>query len=395
MNMRISSSLLLGSILGVLPALQAQTTTTANKDIFNPSIASAGSIVIGQINPPGLTAGGITGITFDGAANPLVIDGFGRTIWRLNLHDASVISTFPLTTEEVNTRSLDFDVTTGRYFTSRRFAAGDYLSTVDPHSRIVTDLGVMGSFNFLDMAINPRTGDLWLVNDCANIACTLAGGGSLWTVDKLTGTATPVQTFGTSLGQLTALAISPEGRFFVASSSSIYEIDPITGQSTLVTNTGLAPLSLFTDMAFDPSTNRLYGIEQRRGSTPNAWYLDEVTGLLQSVQILIKPGAAPPVPINAASKGKIPVAILSTSTFDAVANVDPSSLTFGHNGDEQSLAFCDTAGEDVNGDGLPDLVCHFRTRLAGFQSGDTVGILRGKTVQGVPILGQEPIVIVP
>ena len=33
----------------------------------------------------------------------------------------------------------------------------------------------------------------------------------------------------------------------------------------------------------------------------------------------------------------------------------------------------------VNGDGLLDLVCHFQTRSTGFQSGDTLGILIGKT----------------
>jgi len=44
---------------------------------------------------------------------------------------------------------------------------------------------------------------------------------------------------------------------------------------------------------------------------------------------------------------------------------------------------------------LPDVVCHFRTQLTGFQSGDTLGILKGKTFQGSPIIGQEAIVTVP
>jgi hypothetical protein len=101
------------------------------------------------------------------------------------------------------------------------------------------------------------------------------------------------------------------------------------------------------------------------------------------------------VPINAGSYGKIPVAILSTPTFNAVTSVDPSSLTFGRTGNEQSLAFCNTGGEDINGDGLPDSVCHFQTQLTGFQSADTVGILKGTTVQGAQIIGQEAIVVVP
>ena len=122
----------------------------------------------------------------------------------------------------------------------------------------------------------------------------------------------------------------------------------------------------------------------------------EIRGfLVVPVDISIKPGATSPVPINAGSRGTTPVAILSTAAFNAVTSVDTSSLTFGRTGDEQSLAFCNPGGEDVNGDGLPDLVCHFHTPLTGFQSGDTLAILKGKTHLGASILGQEAIVIVP
>jgi hypothetical protein len=122
----------------------------------------------------------------------------------------------------------------------------------------------------------------------------------------------------------------------------------------------------------------------------------EIRGFLAiPVDISIEPGATPPVPINAGSHGKIPVAIISTPTFNAVTDVDPSSLTFGRTGKEESLAFCNTGGEDVDGDGLPDLVCHFETQSTGFQSGDTLGVLMGKTTQGATLIGQEAIVIVP
>jgi hypothetical protein len=49
----------------------------------------------------------------------------------------------------------------------------------------------------------------------------------------------------------------------------------------------------------------------------------------------------------------------------------------------------------VNGDGLPDLLCHFDTVKAAFQAGDTTGILKGKTLTGVPIQGSDTIRIVP
>ncbi len=102
-------------------------------------------------------------------------------------------------------------------------------------------------------------------------------------------------------------------------------------------------------------------------------------------KIDIKPGSREN-PINTKSEGKIPVAILSTRDWSAPANVDRDRrlLTFGHDGTEQSLAFCDEDAQDVNNDGLPDLVCHFSTQLTGFQVGDTVGILNGKDKDGGP-----------
>ena len=98
-----------------------------------------------------------------------------------------------------------------------------------------------------------------------------------------------------------------------------------------------------------------------------------------------------PPSINPRSHGKIPVAILSSSTFYVPASVDVSSLTFGRLGVEHSLDSCNPRGEDVNGDGLLDLVCRFTTQLTDFQPGDTQGVLRGQTVAGVAIVGTAPI----
>jgi hypothetical protein len=113
-----------------------------------------------------------------------------------------------------------------------------------------------------------------------------------------------------------------------------------------------------------------------------------------TADIDIKPGSFPNS-INPKSKGKIPVAILSSATFNAVTQVDQGSLTFGHIGNELSLAFCNSNGEDVNGDTLLDLVCHFHTQTAAFESGDTQGILKGKTVGDIPIIGTDSVRIVP
>ena len=89
----------------------------------------------------------------------------------------------------------------------------------------------------------------------------------------------------------------------------------------------------------------------------------------------------------------IPVAILSTSTFNAPAAVSPASLTFGKLGTEASLLRCQTSGKDVNGDGLPDLVCTFNSRKTGLLRSDTVALLQGATTQGAAIQGQDRISI--
>ena len=111
------------------------------------------------------------------------------------------------------------------------------------------------------------------------------------------------------------------------------------------------------------------------------------------VPIDIKPGSDPNS-INVKSKGSIPVAILSVPGFDAPSQVAFGVLqpTFGRTGDENSLLFCaPRSPEDVNGDGLLDLVCHFDTQMAGFKAGDTVGILNAHLVDGTPTAGIDSI----
>jgi hypothetical protein len=110
------------------------------------------------------------------------------------------------------------------------------------------------------------------------------------------------------------------------------------------------------------------------------------------INIDIKPGALPNS-INLKNKGVIPVAILSTPSFDATTRVNRSSLTFGRTGNEQSLVKCNF--EDGNRDGLVDLICHFSTQKTGFQIGDTEGILKGRTLQGTQLLGRDSVSIVP
>ncbi len=120
------------------------------------------------------------------------------------------------------------------------------------------------------------------------------------------------------------------------------------------------------------------------GSIGNGDYSLVITGVsppVQQISIDIKPGSGDVAPINPKSKGKVPVALLSSTKFDALS-ADVTSLTFGATGDEKSLSKCGESGEDVNGDGRLDLVCHFENQLTGFEKGDLEGIVHGRTKWG-------------
>lgn len=92
--------------------------------------------------------------------------------------------------------------------------------------------------------------------------------------------------------------------------------------------------------------------------------------------------------LNPANNGVIPVAILTSETFDA-ATVDPASVQFGPNG--AGRAHRTRHLEDVDGDGDLDLLLHFKTLETGIQCGDTSGLLVGMTFEGQFIQGSDTI----
>ena len=111
-----------------------------------------------------------------------------------------------------------------------------------------------------------------------------------------------------------------------------------------------------------------------------------------TVSIDIRPGSDQNT-VNPKSRGKIPVAILSDDTFDAMS-LDTTTLTFSRTGDEDSLAFCNGSPGNVNADKLRDLLCFFNTEDTGFQAGDKEGVLKGTTLTGTPIIGTDSVRIV-
>ncbi len=88
----------------------------------------------------------------------------------------------------------------------------------------------------------------------------------------------------------------------------------------------------------------------------------------------------------------IRVAILSAPAFDPVRQIDRTSITFGRTGGEHSLEFC--GADDVNRDGVPDLVCQFDTSVTGFSRGVAQeGILRAMDVNRTRLEGRETVTI--
>jgi hypothetical protein len=115
----------------------------------------------------------------------------------------------------------------------------------------------------------------------------------------------------------------------------------------------------------------------------------------RSLTINVKPGDGAIASINMRSNGTIPVAVLSTAAFNAPAMIARDTLTFGPTGNESSLSKCNSGGEDVDRDGLPDLVCHFDTHAASFQIGGAVAVLRGKLTNGESVISRAAIRVIP
>jgi parallel beta-helix repeat protein len=113
------------------------------------------------------------------------------------------------------------------------------------------------------------------------------------------------------------------------------------------------------------------------------------------VEIDIKPGSEPNS-INLGSEGNVPLAILTTSDFDAT-DVNPESVSLagasvGLKGKSNKLM---ASIKDVDNDGDDDLMLHIDIEELELLPGSTIAILNGFTYSDIEIKGIDTVNIVP
>ena len=145
--------------------------------------------------------------------------------------------------------------------------------------------------------------------------------------------------------------------------------------SARLTGQGLATFRFWRGYDVWNSNYKLDFIEYRFGPLP--------------ISVDIKPATFPNI-INPKSNGKFPVAILTTSFFDATT-VNPATVFFG----ATEVPPVHSALEDVDGDGDLDMILHFVTQYAGIACGNASASLTGETFSGMEFEGSDSIEPVP
>jgi hypothetical protein len=230
-------------------------------------------------------------------------------------------------------------------------------------------------------------GDGTTGKDIATIKYNGANGDQLW-VDRYNGSANGDDTAGTVLvdikGDVLVSGTSVNGGTGSDFTAIKYSADGTRQWDTLY---GTNATETATSAALDQNGDFILTGSGTEASSVPQFLTVKFTDVI-NVALDIKPGSFPNS-INPRNKGVIPVAVLTTDTFDA-ATVDATSVLFGATGTEVGANHY--ALEDVNGDGKADLVFQFPTLSTGIVCGTKTATIKGSTTLGQAFEGSDAIV---
>ncbi len=419
--MRLSSLIFL--VTGVLGFNNVQANLINPGDIVVGDI-STGSII--KVDPNSgaqsvISSGGFlvspTGIAFDVNGDILVADGeaFGGTCQTNGCGGVIRID---------RTTGVQTEVTSGGVFIGplaiHVASDGDLIIVDDGGAQlgqVVRVDPVSGSQTVISAAgvlVDPQG---FVFNQQGNIVIAEGTGGgagfngSIVIVDPQTGAQTILSVGGHIVSPLGITIDSMDGLYFTEPGAiKIVYVDPLTGNQTLISSGGflIEPSGIEFDeneqlvvsdrtqvIRIDPASGT-QTVVSMGGNLVRAAGIGIVPGsVVMEVVIDIKPGSDPNS-INLGSAGVIPVAILSSWTFDATT-VDPETVALAGASvkmvGKSDKFLC--SEKDVNGDNLVDLLCKVQTAEFMIETGDSMAVLEAQTWDGVSIRGEDTIRIVP
>lgn len=241
------------------------------------------------------------------------------------------------------------------------------------------EFGPGGAFGS-DLYVIDRSGSIYTV-DAAGLASLFAGidFGPLINRAETLAFGDPASAFGEFL------FVAEEG-----TPGSILKISPSGTLSTFASGFPGFSTSGVTGLEFSSDGTTLFVTDDLTST------LYAITSSVIEVSVDIKPGSDPNS-INLCSNGAVPVAILGSDTFD-VDDVITETLRFAEAsvkvvGKKDPHSLCSV--EDVNGDLIYDLVCHYVTAdIAAIDGESSTATVNGELLNGTPFEGTDSVNIV-